>query len=361
MKIYIPLIFIISVSIQSFAQNCTTPVSNDEVQIQYKKISTQPTDQLKLNYLNAWLRGRCLLSDHAYQLASVFYDDGMRLQFAYSAYPNIYDKQHYYALFDAFNSLSYAFQFYDFVNLTNLGGQVVIDPPPPINVKLFPDLNYPSPVGYKGVSGCSLPMSDNDFMVLVIPVTEQQGDVNRMNAATQFIQSNCVTIAQMMMLATLVQLDLNRMKFLKQNLAKCYDIQNYSFAEQVFSTQVYKNEWNAFGDATVKSMLPPPVVVVPICVVTDADMSSIISSIKNLSFSGTKISTAKQIIQSKKCFTVSQMKSIVSIMDFEGDKLEVAKFGYDYTIDHQNYYQLTDVFDFDSSSNDLLAFLKTKK
>ncbi|GDX51984.1 hypothetical protein LBMAG27_10310 [Bacteroidota bacterium] len=333
-------------------------MSNDEVQIQYKKLSTQPTDQLKLNYLNTWLRGRCLLSNHAYQLAAVFYDDGMRLQFAYSAYPNIYDKENYYLLFDAFNSLSFAFRFYDFVNGNTVEYQA---PPPPSPVKIFPDLNYPSPVGYKGVGGCSLPMSDNDFMVLVTPVVQQQGDVNRMNTGTQFIQNNCVSLAQLIMLSTLIQLDMNRMKFLKQNITRCYDIQNFSFADQLFSTQAYKVDWIAFGDATVKSLLPPPIPVVPICVVTDADMNSIISTIKNLSFSSTKISTAKQIIQSKKCFTVSQMKAIVLLMDFEADKLEVAKYGYDYTIDQQNYYQMTDVFDFDSSSNDLLAFLKTKK
>lgn len=352
------LFLLIFSSYNSSAQNCNSPISNDEVQIQYKKLNTQPTDQLKLNYLNTWLRGRCLLSDHAYQLASVFYDDGMRLQFAYSAYPNIYDKQNYYSLFDAFNSLSYAFRFYDFVN-----GNIVeyLAPPPPAPVKLFPDLNYPSPVGYKGVSGCILPISDNDFMVLISTIVEQQGDVNRMNTGTQFIQSNCVSMAQLMMLSTLIQLDMNRMKFLKQNLALCCDIQNFSFAEQVFSTQVYKNDWNAYGDATVKSLLPPPVPVAPVCVVTDSDMNSIISSIKNLNFSSTKISTAKQIIQGKKCFTVSQMKSIVNLMDFEGDKLEVAKFGFDYTIDPQNYYQMTDVFDFENSSFNLLEFLKGKK
>lgn len=357
MKNAILFLLIIS-SYYASAQNCNAPISNDEVQIQYKKTSTQPTDQLKLNYLNTWLRGRCLMSDNAYLLASVFYDDGMRLQFAYSAYPNIYDKHNYYSLFDAFNSLSYAFRFYDFVN-----GNIVenLAPPPPAPIKLFPDLNYPSPVGYKGVSGCILPMSDNDFMVLITTIVEQQGDVNRINTGTQFIQSNCVSMAQLMRLSTLIQLDMNRMKFLKQNLALCYDIQNFSFAEQVFSTQVYKNDWNAYGDATVKSLLPPPVPITPVCVVTDSDMNSIVTNIKNLSFSSTKISTAKQIIQSKKCFTVIQMKSIVSLMDFEGDKLDVAKFGYDYTIDKQNYYQMTDVFDFDSSSNDLLAFLKTKR
>jgi len=352
------LFLLIFSSYNSSAQNCNSPISNDEVQIQYKKLNTQPTDQLKLNYLNTWLRGRCLLSDHAYQLASVFYDDGMRLQFAFSVYPNIYDKQNYYTLFDAFNSLSYAFRFYDFVNGNIIEYQA---PPPPPTVKLFPELNYPNPIGYKGLVGCNLPMSDNDFNILVMPIVDQQGDMNRLNAASQFMLSNCISIAQMMMLSTLIQLDLNRMKFLKQNLTKSYDIQNYNFAEQVFSTQVYKNDWNAYGDATVKSLLPPPVPVAPVCVVTDSNMNSIISSIKNLSFSSTKISTAKQIIQGKKCFTVSQMKSIVTLMDFEGDKLEVAKFGFDYTIDPQNYYQMTDVFDFENSSFNLLEFLKGKK
>lgn len=58
----------------------------------------------------------------------------------------------------------------------------------------------------------------------------------------------------------------------------------------------------------------------------------------------------------KKCFTVSQIKSIVKTMSFENDKLEVAKYAYDYCIDKQNYYQLSDVFDFSSSTTDLMNF-----
>ena len=149
------------------------------------------------------MRGRCIMSDQAYLLASVFNDDAMRLQFAYGVYPITYDKQNYYALFDAFNSLSYAFRFYDFAN-----GHIIEynEPPPPVPLKLFPDLNYPSPVGYKGLAGCQLPMSDNDFNVLVKTVTDALGDMNRANAATQFMQSNCVSMAQLMMLSTLIQL-----------------------------------------------------------------------------------------------------------------------------------------------------------
>ncbi|MEI7803376.1 MAG: DUF4476 domain-containing protein [Bacteroidota bacterium] len=342
-----------------FSQNCVVAVSSDIVSIQYNKTALLTNDQLKLNSLNSWVRGKCLLSSDVMQLAVLFSDDAVRLQFCETVYPNIFDKQNYYSVFDAFNSLSYAFRFHDFVN------GIIIEynesPPSPIPVKIFPDLNYPSPVGYKGLAGCQLPMSDNDFNVLVKPVTDAQGDVNRGNSATEFMKSNCVSMAQLMKLATLIQLDLNRQKFMKQNFAKCFDMQNYTYAAQVFSTQSYKDDWNAFADATIKSMMTPVPPPVPVCFVSQEDMNSITASISKLSFSDTKMSTAKQIIQSKKCFTVTQLKSIVNLLSYDGDKLDLAKFAYDYCIDQPNYYQMTDVFSFDSSQNDLLEFLKTKK
>ncbi|HAP00639.1 MAG TPA: hypothetical protein DCQ93_01825 [Bacteroidetes bacterium] len=346
--------FIVS---KSKAQNCI-PVTNLEFMTEMKVLNGQTTDQLKLNNLNLWLRGKCVQSGQAKSIALLFQSDDMRLQYCYAAYSALSDKENYYALFDAFNALSYAFLFYDFVN-ENIAETNTV--PIPDSVKLFPDLNYPSPVSYKGMTGCNLPMSDNDFNLLVKPVVDAQGDVNRATAATQFVQSNCVSMAQLMMLSTLIQLDLNRQKFMKQNFTKCYDMENYPAAAQVFSTQSYRDDWNAFAAATIKSLLPPPPPPVIVCTVSEQDMNAIITQLNNQSFASTKVSTAKTILAAKKCFTVSQIKSIVKTMSFENDKLDVAKYAYDYCIDKQNYYQLSDVFDFSSSTTDLMNFLKGKQ
>lgn len=351
------LLSLLFLSFNSFAQNCVNAVSNDEVQIQYKKLSAQPTDQLKLNYLNSWMRGRCVMSDQAYLLASMFNDDNARLQFAISAYPIIYDKQNYYAVFDAFNSLSYAFRFYDFVNSNIIEYN---EPPPPAPVEIFPDLNYPSSVGYKGLIACDLPMSDNDFNVLVKPIVDAIGDVNRGTTASTFMQANCISMAQFMMLSTLIQLDMNRMKFLKQNFTHCYDLQNYSFAAQLFTTQNYKDDWNLFADATIKSLLPPPPPPVPVCFVSDNDMNEIIASISKQSFASTRLSSAKQILSAKKCFTINQIKQIIALLDFDSDKLDVAKYAFDYCTEQKNYYLMTDVFGFESSGSELLEYIKGK-
>lgn len=363
MKIYILLLVLILATLNVFSQNCTYTISNDEAQIQYKKLILQNTDQQKLNYINTWLFRKCIYSSNAFTLSSAFYDDGIRLQFCINIFPNIVDKENYYALYDAFSSMSYSFRFHDYVNGITQEPQVIISEPSVIieAPKLFPTLDYPSSAGYKGFVGCNLPMSDNDFNVLVKPVVDQSGDINRMNTATQFVQNNCVSMAQLMMLSTLLQPELNRIKFLKQNYTKSYDLQNYTYVGQVFSTQLNRDDWNAFASSILKSYTtsPPPVVIE--CFVSDADMNSIMASIKSASFASTKVTTAKQILNAKQCFLIQQIKQIIKSMSFENDKLDIAKYAYDYCTEKNNYYLMTDVFDYDSSKTDLLNYIKNKK
>jgi len=80
-------------------------------------------------------------------------------------------------------------------------------------------------------------------------------------------------------------------------------------------------------------------------------------SISSKSFESSKITVAKQVI-SNNCLTVSQVKEIVKLFDFESSKLEIAKFAYGYTYDKGNYYLLNDVFDFESSIDELNSYIK---
>ena len=89
-------------------------------------------------------------------------------------------------------------------------------------------------------------------------------------------------------------------------------------------------------------------------------MHDITGSISKLSFSSTKLSTAKQIISAKKCFTTRQIKELVKLMTFEGDKLDLAKYAYDYCVDTNNYFLVNDVFDFDSSKTELSNYVQGK-
>ena len=88
------------------------------------------------------------------------------------------------------------------------------------------------------------------------------------------------------------------------------------------------------------------------------DFQAAKSSISKQSFSETKMNVAKQAI--KGCLNTAQVRELIPLFSFEGDKLSFAKLAYDYTVDKNNYYTLTDLFGFSSSVDDLTEFLNSK-
>ena len=97
------------------------------------------------------------------------------------------------------------------------------------------------------------------------------------------------------------------------------------------------------------------------CEVSVQEYNQIKNSLKNVSVNSTRVTMAKQIIETKKCFTVDQLRGIVKLFSVESSRYEVAEFGYDYCIDPGNYYQITEEFNTTSSKNKMLEFLNSKK
>ncbi|HQW85806.1 MAG TPA: DUF4476 domain-containing protein [Flavobacteriales bacterium] len=81
------------------------------------------------------------------------------------------------------------------------------------------------------------------------------------------------------------------------------------------------------------------------------------SSISSKSFEDTRMSVAKQVATDR-CFTVDQVKGIMELFSFEETKLDFAKFAYDHTFDLSNYFKLNDAFTFESSVDELNAYIR---
>jgi hypothetical protein len=71
------------------------------------------------------------------------------------------------------------------------------------------------------------------------------------------------------------------------------------------------------------------------------------------------MNVAKTFLKNK-CVSVSQIKDIMALFSFEGDKLEFAKAAYDRCSDKENYYQVSDAFSFSSSNDELTDFINSK-
>ncbi len=95
------------------------------------------------------------------------------------------------------------------------------------------------------------------------------------------------------------------------------------------------------------------------CPIPESSVQSIKSSIEEESFSDDRMNVAKQAIKNR-CITVSQVREIMSVFDFEDKKLEFAKYAYNRTYDVDNYYLVNKDFDFSSTKEDLNKFLDSK-
>jgi hypothetical protein len=85
-------------------------------------------------------------------------------------------------------------------------------------------------------------------------------------------------------------------------------------------------------------------------------IANITNSINGKSFASDKLKTAETFLKSN-CVTTEQVKTLVNLFNFEGDKLSFAKTAYARCIDKENYYMVADVFTFSSSSEELMEFI----
>ncbi len=90
--------------------------------------------------------------------------------------------------------------------------------------------------------------------------------------------------------------------------------------------------------------------------INDEDFAEALKTIKSKSFDEAKVSIAKQIIQSN-CMFSDQVRDLVSLISFDDNKLDLAKFAYGYTYDIGNYFKVSQAFDFDSSINELNDYI----
>ncbi len=82
-------------------------------------------------------------------------------------------------------------------------------------------------------------------------------------------------------------------------------------------------------------------------------------TIESKGFDDTRLSTARQVAKAN-CLTTDQILEIMQIFGFEETRLEFAKYAYDFCFDQNNYYNVSQAFNFDSSTEELNEYIETK-
>jgi len=92
---------------------------------------------------------------------------------------------------------------------------------------------------------------------------------------------------------------------------------------------------------------------------SNTEFADVKKSIEAKSFEDSKMTLAKQV-GSNRCFTVDQVKGLMTLFSFEDSKLDIAKYAYERTFDIDNYYKVNDAFTFESSIDDLNEYIQAR-
>lgn len=122
--------------------------------------------------------------------------------------------------------------------------------------------------------------------------------------------------------------------------------------------QGYGSQGHGYNQGSTHTYYTPPVAVVPVRYpMSGSDFNSLKAAIENQWFSDGKILVVKQAISDGHLFNTNQVKNLIGLFSFSGDRLEVAKMAYHNTVDNENYFQVYDSFQYSSSVRKLSSYI----
>ena len=85
----------------------------------------------------------------------------------------------------------------------------------------------------------------------------------------------------------------------------------------------------------------------------------LLQALRRENFEKTRLDIAKQSID-RNAFTSEQVKLMVKSFAFDSNKVELAKYAYDHTVDKNNYFVIYEALDFSSSKRELGDWVRGK-
>lgn len=89
------------------------------------------------------------------------------------------------------------------------------------------------------------------------------------------------------------------------------------------------------------------------------DFNSALATVKKQGFDDTRLKIAQQIL-SANCMNTDQIIQIANTFGFDANKLDFAKFAYEFCTDPGNYFKVSNVFGFSSSAEELSDYVQSR-
>ena len=260
------------------------------------------------------------------RLIQLVSSENSRLQLAKLSYRSITDPANFSQVSDLLNSQASKNELATYVTNYNNGGGVG-------NKDAMPDANF-----------------NNLYQTI-----QQQWPVStQMNSLTNAFNNGnyYFTSTQASRLIRLVDAENNRLQLAKLSYRSIIDPVNFNQVSDLLNSQTSKNELTAYinnysGGGTVNK--------VPM---TDADFNTVYQNVQIQFLPGAKMTMlTNSFNNSNYYFTSEQSRKLVELVSLESNRLQLAKLSYRTITDRGNFRQLYDLFNYQSSRDDLEAYV----
>lgn len=417
-KFFVLVVLFLSISHVQAQSNCSGPIDNRTFTGEYARLSSISVGADR--EIRKFTADYCVSSRQIAQLAALYYYDNDRYNYALYAYPLAVDPQNYYLVADAMANEASRQRLTRYIDDNPLGVAPAPAPMPMPNPNHHDDHfddhqdnhhgdhhdghhgdhdNIPAPMpipapiiyvpGYTGRIGCPMPMSGVEFSDAMNSINKASFESSKLSLAKQIANSKCFTAAQAKTMVEAFDFESSKLDFAKYAYSHTYDIDNYHIVSGAFdfssSTTALVDYMNSNTPANLpyagqivqpapvqpgygggSYYTPPPAVIyVPGYTgrvgcgmpMTDAEFNSMKASVASKNFDNMRLEFASQAVSSR-CLTVNQVKQLCALFQFDNYRLDFAKAAYNHTYDIDNYYQVADVFQFQSNGQALMKHIR---
>jgi len=265
------------------------------------------------------------------QLMSLITSESDKLDLIKLSYELVYDPNNFGSLYDIFTSLANRTAFNDYVTLK---GGVTVN------------------------TGVKAQMSDFSYNQLMQSVQGKWSQALKADAVRDaFINTNnYFSTSQIRQLLVLVSSETDRFELAKLSYRSVMDPDNFSHLADLFNSASYRDEFNTFvgtktgvsADANVRTPMP------------DSEFSLLTLSVRSRFLQLLKYSAEIEIFNNPNYFfNTNQVKQLISLINSEPNRLELAKLSYKTVTDPANFTSLDDLFKLQTSKDELANFVKT--
>ena len=314
------------------------PMTDAEFEKQLKTVNSKWSQTSKYTAIKSAFSNKSyyFTTDQVGQMLLLITSEPKRLELAKLSHPRVTDPENFADVSDLFKTQ-----------------------PNKDNIDKFIQSKNPDKVTTAGINSARPPISTQQFNQLQRKIKNQYQESGKIavfqDALT--VGNSYYTTAQLKQLLLLIPTETERLALAKQSYARVSDESNFASLNTIFNAQANRDDFNNYvkygGTVSTTPITNRPAM-------SDGDFTKLqLKARLHFRQSSTVNEIKEALNNTNNYFSVDQIRSLLSLVSTESDRLMLAKIAYGKSVDPGNFTQLYDLFDLQASITELNNYIRS--